>query len=86
MGCFGVSQSAGAAKSRGITRLLEIVPFDPRCTLPSRIAENPLVLMLSVNGMIVNVPTMPRELQEQAYEVGLIPFVPAARERTDGAS
>lgn len=60
--------------------------FDPRWTLPSRLAENPLVWMLSVNGVIVDVRTMPRELQEQAYDLGLIPFVPAARGRMDGAS
>jgi hypothetical protein len=56
--CFGVSQSAGAAKSREITRLFDIAPFDPRWTLPSRLAENPMVWMLSVNGMIVDVRTM----------------------------
>jgi hypothetical protein len=69
-GCFGVSQSAGAAKSREITRLLEIVPFDPRWTLPSRIAENPLVWMLSVNGMIMDVRTIPRELQSRHMTLG----------------
>ena len=30
------------------------------------------------NGVMVNMRTMPRELQEQAHELGLIPFVPGA--------
>jgi hypothetical protein len=81
---FDVSQSAGAAKSREIMRLFDIVPLDPRWTLPSRLAENPLVWMIPVNGMIVDMRMMPRELQEQACELGLIPFVPAAHGGTDG--
>jgi hypothetical protein len=32
--------------------------------------------MIPVNGVIVDMRTMPRELQEQAYQLGLIPFVP----------
>lgn len=75
---FDVSQSAGAAKSREIMRLFDIVPLDPRWSLPSRLADNPLVWMILVNGVMVDVRMMPRELQEQAYELGLIPFVPGA--------
>lgn len=73
-----VSQSAGAAKSREIMRLFDIVPLDPRWSLPSRLADNPLVWMILVNGLMVDMRMMPRELQEQAYELGLIPFVPGA--------
>ena len=83
---FGVSQSAGAAKSREIMRLFDIVPLDPRWSLPSRLADNPLVWMIQINGVIVDIRMAPRELQEQAYALGLIPFVPAARGDTDGAS
>ena len=73
---FGVSQSAGAAKSREISRLFNIVPLDPRWCLPSKLAENPLVWMIQVDGVIVDIRRMPRELQEQAYQLGLIPFIP----------
>ena len=83
---FGVSPSAGSAKSREIVQLFDIVPLDPRWTLPSRLVENPLVWMIPVNGVIVDMRMMPRELQERAYEMGLIPFVPAAHGETDGAS
>ena len=91
---FDVSQSAGAAKSREIMRLFDIVPLDPRWSLPSRLADNPLVdprwslpsrladnplvWMILVNGVMVDIRMMPRELQEQAYALGLIPFVPGA--------
>lgn len=75
---FGVSQSACAAKTREIRRIFDIGPLDPRWSLPSRLAENPMVWMILVNGVMVDVRMMPRELQEQAYEFGLIPFVPGA--------
>lgn len=75
---FDESQSAGAAKSREIMRIFDIVPLDPRWSLPSRLADNPLVWMILVNGVMVDMRMMPRELQEQAYELGLIPFVPGA--------
>ena len=73
---FGVSQSAGSAKARDIMRLLRIVQLDPRWCLPSKLADNPLVWMIEVNGFVVDVRTMPRELQEEAHRLGLIPFVP----------
>lgn len=47
---FEVSQSASAAKSREIMRVFDIVPLDPRWTLPSRLAESPLVWMIPVTG------------------------------------
>ena len=76
---FGVSQSACAAKTREIRRIFDIGPLDPRWSLPSGLAENPLVWMVLISGVIVDLRTMPRELQEQAYQLGLIPFVPGDR-------
>jgi hypothetical protein len=73
---FGVSPSACAAKTREIRRIVDIGPLAPEWCLPSRLADNPLVWMIRVNGVVVDVRTMPRELQEQAYQLGLIPFVP----------
>jgi hypothetical protein len=84
--CFSTSQGAGAAKSREIMHLFDIVPLDPRWTLPSRLAENPLTWMVRIDGMIVDICMIPRELQEQAHALGLIPFVPAVQGDTDGAS
>ncbi len=73
---FGVSQSAGSAKARDIMRLMRIVQCDPQWCLPSRLADNPLVWMIEVNGIVVDVRMMPREFQEEAHRLGLIPFVP----------
>ena len=73
---FGVSQSAGSAKARDIIRILGIMQLDPRWCLASKLADNPLVWMIEVNGLVVDVRMMPRELQEEAHRLGLIPFVP----------
>ena len=75
---FGVSQSAGSAKARDIMRLMRIAPFDPQWCLPSRVADNPLVWMIEVDGLVVDVRMMPREIQEEAHRLGLIPFVPGS--------
>jgi hypothetical protein len=77
---FGVSQSSGGNKARVIREMFSMGPFEPRWCLPSLMDENPLVWMLEVNGLIVDVRTMPRAVQEMAYQKGLIPYIPADRQ------
>ncbi len=73
---FGVSQSTASSKARDIFRYLNIMPLHPEWCLPSLIDENPLAWKVMVNGMIVDVRMMPREIQQEAYELGLIPYMP----------
>ncbi len=73
---FGVGQSTGQGKSKAVRDALKINPFDPNWTLPSKLDDNPLVWMLSVNGLLTDVRHMPREVQEIAFEKGLIPYIP----------
>ncbi len=73
---FGVSSGTGQAKSKAIRDLLKVRPFDTEWTLPSRMADNPMIWMISVNGFIVDARHMPREVQEEAVRRGLIPFLP----------
>ena len=82
-----VRACAGAGKAKTIRELFRMVPLDPRWCLPNLVDENPLVWMLTVNGVVVDVRSMPREVQEIAYEKGLIPYVPADRgDKEDGGS
>jgi hypothetical protein len=84
---FGVSPSAGAGKAKTIRELFRMIPLDPRWCLPNLVDQNPMVWMLTVNGVVVDVRSMPREVQEIAYEKGLIPYVPAdRRDKEDGGS
>ena len=76
---FGVAESSGQNKSREIRDALGMVPMSPEWTLPSRLADNPLVWMLEVNGLMIDIRGAPPELQRLAFEKGLIPFIPAER-------
>ena len=76
---FGVSVATMQAKAKIIREGLDLMPFDPDWTLPSRMEDNPLVWMLEVNGLSVDIRMAPREAQVVAYENGLIPFIPADR-------
>jgi hypothetical protein len=75
----GVSSSSAAAKARVIEDTLGIIPMDPRWTPPSRLAENPIVWLIEVNGVVLDARTLPREVQEQALRLGLIPFLPSSQ-------
>ncbi len=50
--------------------------FDINWTLPSRMDRNPNAWMISLNGFIVDVRNQPMEIQELAFEKGLIPYLP----------
>lgn len=73
---FGIGKSTATTKARSIEQLMGISYLDPRWTLPSKLNDNPLVWMLNVNGFAVDIRTAPIELQEQAFQKGLIPYVP----------
>ena len=76
---LGTSPSSGAAKLAAIRKMLKIHPMDHHWTLPSRMADNPLVWLVSVNGFMMDVRHAPREVQEIAFNKGLIPYIPADR-------
>jgi hypothetical protein len=77
---IGVSESTGQAKSKAVRDMLGMYQMDPNWSLPSRLQSNPMAWMLSVNGMLVDVRRMPREVQEIAFEKGLIPYIPDDKE------
>ena len=74
---FGIAESTGQNKSKEIRDLLKMGPMSPEWTLPSRLADNPMVWILQVNGLMVDIRQLPIEVQQIAFEKGLIPFVPA---------
>jgi hypothetical protein len=74
---FGVGQSTASAKARIISDALRTHRMDPTWMLRSFIDKNPLVWMAEVNGVLVDLRDMPREVQVIAYEKGIIPYIPA---------
>jgi hypothetical protein len=77
---FDVGESTVHAKVRAIEKAIAARPFDPQWTLPSLVEKNPLVWMAEVNGLLVDLRDMPREIQEIAFEDRLIPYIPTDRE------
>jgi hypothetical protein len=76
---FGIGKSTATAKARSIEKLMGISYFDPRWSLPSKLDDNPLIWMLTVNGFAVDVRKAALELQEEAFRLGLIPYVPGRK-------
>jgi hypothetical protein len=77
---FGVGQSTASAKAKVIATTLGSHRMDPQWMLPSLAALDPLTWMAQVNGLVVDLRTMPREVQQIAFDQGLIPYIPADKE------
>lgn len=80
---FGVGESTGQGKSKLIRTTLKISQFDHHWTLPSKMDDNHTMWMLEINGFIVDVRRCTREVQQAAFEKGLIPYVPVVKSRDD---
>ncbi len=76
---FGVGKSTCSAKARSIMDIFRMFQLDPRWCLPSKMDDNPLVWMLSVNGVLMDIRYAPRGAQEEALRKGLIPYLPGTR-------
>jgi len=77
---FGISQSTAGSKAAEIKKLLHIGVFDPEWTLPSKLGENPMVWMFETsNGFIFDARYASRAVQEDLFNAGQIPFIPADR-------
>jgi hypothetical protein len=73
---YGISSSTGQAKSKLIRDLLKMDYFSSQWILPGKMEDNPMIWMIMVNGMIVDARRMPLEIQEEAFQKGIIPYVP----------
>ncbi len=78
---FGVSMATMQAKSKVVRDTLDLIPLQPEYSLPSMADDNPLVWMAEVNGLVVDLRHAPRVWQEKAFRQGMIPYIPADRDR-----
>lgn len=76
---FGVAESTGQGKSKAIRDLLKIRQFDFHWMLRELVETNPMAWMIQVSGFIVDARRLKRELQEEAFRQGLIPYVPGEK-------
>jgi hypothetical protein len=64
---------------KNIWNMLDLCQLDPEFTRPSKMYDNPFAWMVEINGFITDIRMEPIEIQEIAYEKGLIPYVPGER-------
>ena len=76
---FGVAESTSQGKAKAVRDLLKIRQFDFHWMLRQRIEESPMAWMIQVNGFIVDARCLKREVQEEAFRKGLIPYIPGEK-------
>ena len=77
---FGLAKSTAGGKSKEVSDLLKLSYFNSEFVLNEMLEKNPMIWMLSVNGLFMDIRKMPREAQVVAYNKGLIPYIPADRD------
>ena len=80
---FGVSKGTMMTKSKFIRDGLELIPLDPNWCLPSTLEDNPLVWMVEVDGFMIDMRHASWEMQNAAYEKGLIPYIPERKKTSE---
>lgn len=75
----GVKQTTMADKAGMINRLLDVGIYEPGLTRVAMIAQHPLAWIVEVDGLLVDVRTLPDEVQQLARDQGLIPDLDALR-------
>jgi hypothetical protein len=74
---FGVKLSTAKNKAGMILDMLKSGPCDPEWFRPSHAGDNPVTWMLqTTEGFVFDVRDAPLEVQEEAFKLGLIPYVP----------
>jgi hypothetical protein len=74
---FGVAKSTMSSKARQVRDLLRISHFSPEFQRADVTAKNPLVWIIEVNGLALDARHVPLDIQVEAFQRGLIPYIPA---------
>ena len=74
---FGVAKSTISSKARQVRDLLRISHFSPEFQRADVAAQNPLAWIIDVNGLAVDARHVPPGIQAEAFQRGLIPYIPA---------
>jgi Domain of unknown function (DUF6398) len=74
---FGVAKNTMGAKARQVRDLLRISPFSPEFQRADVVARNPMVWIISVDGLAMDARHVSLTIQEEAFDRGLIPYIPA---------
>ena len=80
---FGIAPSTAGNKAAEIRKLIRMSHWDTEWLLKELVEDNPAIWMLSVDGFIVDARDLPLEFQQEAARRGLIPYVPAPRQKQE---
>ncbi len=73
---FDLAKGTASSKASEVTKILGLSYANPEFLLESVIEGNPAIWYLDVDGLIMDIRTMPREYQEAAFQKGLITYIP----------
>ncbi len=80
-GLLGIGRSTASAKAKVVSNALGLCPLHPDWILPAMLEHNPFAWFIEINGIIMDARSLPLEVQEAAFQEGLIPDVPGREER-----
>jgi hypothetical protein len=80
---FGISVNTARNKANELQEMFDVGFFNHKWLLPEMIENISAIWMIKLNGIIVDVRMMSLEIQQQAYEMGIIPYVPGERAATE---
>ena len=80
---FGLAKSTVSNKAREIRDMFDITYLNPEWQLACLAEDNPVNWLFNVNGFVIDIRMAPVDVQEEAYRRGLIPFVPARKEKEE---
>jgi hypothetical protein len=75
---LGVKKTTMANKARLVRDTLKLSHLDGEFLRRDVVDASPLTWLLEVDGMLVDIRQAPKNLQLQALELGLIPYLPGA--------
>jgi hypothetical protein len=76
---FGIAPSTAGNKAAEIRKIIKITYLTPEWSLKSITDNNPLTWMVQYNGLLVDIRNLPVFIQQEAYEKGIIPYVPGVK-------
>ena len=80
---FKVAVNTGQRKAKLVQELIGMRPYDFRWALPETIERmGALFWTIEYNGLLIDARDLPRDVQEAAFEQGVIPYVHADKGKT----
>jgi hypothetical protein len=80
---FKVAVNTGRGRAKHVQELIGVQPYDFRWAVPETIESmGSLFWTIEYNGLLIDARDLPRDIQEAAFEQGVIPYVHADKGKT----